>query len=70
MYGPLRSMCEEDGGPDARSITSLTTPLLELDAEPTPSWDINIKSIPSPGTQVTDYDLALGMGTQFVGTRH
>ncbi|MFY9835417.1 MAG: hypothetical protein WAK55_02925, partial [Xanthobacteraceae bacterium] len=55
---------------DVQDITSLTTPLLELDAELTPEWNINIKPIPSPGTQVTDYDLALGMGTQFVGTRH
>jgi hypothetical protein len=31
--------------------------------EALPEWDINIQSVPSPGTQVTDYDLALGMAS-------
>jgi len=52
-----------------RSTTSLpgTYPAL---GEALPEWDINIKSIPSPGTQVTDYDLALGLATRgFVSWR-
>ena len=29
------------------------------EASPLPSWDIDISAVPSPGTQVSDYDLAL-----------
>lgn len=61
--GPdVRSMCEQDSDPDARSITSLTTPkpewrtpeLIELRWG---DWDIDIKSIPVSGTHVTDSTL-------------
>jgi hypothetical protein len=61
---PGEAMCEEDRGPPAASITSLTTPSLTNGAYATldghlPSWDIDISPLPSPGTQVSDYDLAL-----------
>jgi hypothetical protein len=47
---------QHNGVPHAEDITSLTTPPPAIPA--LPSWDIDIRPVASPGTRVSDYDLA------------